>query len=62
MLIIGRPFAKFWESRTYPVFRREGKIPIPIWNISLDSIPLLKLYLITGEKDEKKGNTRSSLL
>jgi len=50
MLIIGRPFTKFWEARTYPIFRKEGKIPIPIWDISLDSIPLLKLYSITGEK------------
>jgi len=50
MLIMGRPFTRFWEARTYPIFRKEGKIPIPIWDISIDSIPLLKLYSITGEK------------
>ena len=50
MVIFGRPFAGFWEFRTYPIFRKEGKIPIPIWDISIDSVPLLKLYVIPGEK------------
>ena len=46
MLIFGRPTVRFWESKTWPLYRREGKIPIPIWDISLDSVPLLRLYLI----------------
>lgn len=46
MLIIGRPFVRFWEMKTWPIYREEGKIPIPLWDISLDSVPLLQLYMI----------------
>lgn len=46
MLILGRPFVRFWESQTEPIYRQEGKFAYPIWNISLDSVPLLQLYLI----------------
>lgn len=53
MLIIGRPFVGYWEFRTLPIFRQEGKIPIPVWEISLDSIPLLRLYRIGKFKPEK---------
>jgi len=46
MLIWGRPSVGFWESRTFPIYRREGKVPLSMWNISVDSVPLLQLYLI----------------
>lgn len=46
MLIFGRPFVKFWESKTRPIYRQEGKFPVPIWNISIDSVPLIQLYSI----------------
>lgn len=46
MLIIGRPFVKFWEAKTLPVYRQMGKTPTAVWGISLDSVPLLRLYQI----------------
>jgi hypothetical protein len=46
MLIFGRPFVGFWQMKTRSLFRREGKIPVPIWSLSLDSVPLIQLYLI----------------
>jgi hypothetical protein len=57
MFIIGRPFVRFWESNTWPKYRREGKLPVPIWSISLDSVPLLRLYLIkkVNLPDQKTG-------
>jgi len=50
MLILGRPYVTFWEVHTWPQFREQGKRPIPIWDISLDSVPLLKLYFIEKQK------------
>ena len=46
VLIMGRPFVRFWETRTWPLYRRAGKTPEPVWGITLDSVPLLKLYRI----------------
>jgi hypothetical protein len=44
MLILGRPYVKYWERKTWPLFQRAGKIPEPVWEITLDSVPLLRLY------------------
>ncbi len=55
MLILGRPFVKFWEHRTEAIYRLEGKVALPIWNISLDSVPLVQLYLI--KKIDNKEST-----
>ena len=46
MLIIGRPYIGYWESRMWPVFKGSGKTPVRVWSISLDSIPLLRLYAL----------------
>ena len=46
MLIIGRPFVRFWEAKTWPLYRGAGKVPVPVWEIALDSVPLLRLYRI----------------
>ncbi|MGD2127616.1 MAG: hypothetical protein PVG99_16175, partial [Desulfobacteraceae bacterium] len=46
MFIIGRPYVTFWETKSQPLYEQEGKIPVPVWDISLDSVPLLKLYAI----------------
>ena len=48
MLIFGRPFVAFWERRTFPSLRRNRKTPVPLWGITLDSVPLLRLYRIDG--------------
>ena len=57
MLIIGRPFVEFWEPRTIPRLIKNRKSPIAVWDVSLDSVPLIKLYLISEKKDERKDNT-----
>ncbi|MFC1579322.1 hypothetical protein ACFL4N_00245 [Thermodesulfobacteriota bacterium] len=46
VLIMGRPYVKYWEKKTWPLYRRAGKIPVPVWGIALDSVPLLELYRI----------------
>lgn len=46
MLIIGRPFVRFWEARTWPLYESAEKVPVPVWGIALDSVPLLRLYRI----------------
>ena len=46
MLIIGRPFVSFWENKKWPEFKQNNKVPVPVYELSLDSIPVLKLYLI----------------
>ena len=46
VLIMGRPYVKYWEKKTWPLYRRAGKTPEPVWGITLDSVPLLKLYRI----------------
>jgi 4-amino-4-deoxy-L-arabinose transferase-like glycosyltransferase len=48
MLIFGRPYVKFWEERTFSVLKQDGKTAVPIWDITLDSVPLLRLYRIRG--------------
>lgn len=46
MLIFGRPYVSFWESRTIPGMIKNGKIPKRIWEMSLDSVTLMRLYVI----------------
>jgi hypothetical protein len=46
VLIMGRPYVEYWERKTWPLYLRAGKIPEPVWGITLDGIPLLKLYRI----------------
>jgi hypothetical protein len=46
MLIFGRPYVGFWEERTFSVFRQGGKKAVPLWGITIDSVPLLWLYRI----------------
>ena len=46
MLIFGRPYVAFWEERTFSVFRQDGKKAVPLWGITVDSVPLLRLYRI----------------
>jgi hypothetical protein len=50
MLIIGRPFVGFWEAKTWPIYRQMGKTPTAVWEISLDSVQLLRLYRIQRGK------------
>jgi hypothetical protein len=49
MLIIGRPYVKFWEERAINELRPLNKIPEKRWGIVLDSIPLLQLYSIKDQ-------------
>lgn len=53
MVIVGRPYVKFWEIRTRPSFNRMGKEIVKIWGISLDSIPLIQLYTVLDIKYNK---------
>jgi 4-amino-4-deoxy-L-arabinose transferase-like glycosyltransferase len=46
MLIFGRPYVGFWEERTFSVLRQGGKKAVPLWGITVDSVPLLRLYRI----------------
>jgi len=46
MLIFGRPYVGFWEERTFSVLRQDGKKAVPLWGITIDSVPLLWLYRI----------------
>jgi hypothetical protein len=46
MLIFGRPYVAFWETRSFSVLRRDGKTAVPVWSITVDSVPLLRLYRI----------------
>jgi len=48
ILIFGRPYVKFWEERTFSVLRQNGKTAVPVWGITIDSVPLLRLYRISG--------------
>ena len=48
ILIFGRPYVKFWEERTSSVLRQDGKTAVPVWGITVDSVPLLRLYQIRG--------------
>lgn len=46
VLIMGRPYVSYWERKTWPRYRKAGKTPKPVWGITLDTVPLLKLYRI----------------
>ena len=46
MLIIGRPYIEYWERQTFPLFKKQNKLFLPVWSISLDSVPIIKLYII----------------
>jgi 4-amino-4-deoxy-L-arabinose transferase-like glycosyltransferase len=46
VLIIGRPNVSYWEKRVRPALQREGKTISPVWEISVDSVPLLRLHRI----------------
>jgi hypothetical protein len=46
MLIIGRPYVKYWEHRAIENFKSLNKIPEKRWGIVLDSVPLLQLYSV----------------
>jgi 4-amino-4-deoxy-L-arabinose transferase-like glycosyltransferase len=48
ILIFGRPYVKYWEERIFSVLRQDGKKAVPVWGITLDSVPLLRLYRISG--------------
>jgi len=48
ILIFGRPYVKFWEERTFSVLRQGGKTAAAVWGITVDSVPLLRLYRISG--------------
>lgn len=50
MFIIGRPYVRFWESKMLPKYEQEGKISVPVWDISLDTVPLFRLYMIQKDK------------
>lgn len=48
MFIFGRPYVEFWEERTFAVLKQDGKTAVPVWGIALDTVPLLRLYQISG--------------
>jgi len=48
ILIFGRPYVEFWEERTSSVLRQGGKTAAAVWGITVDSVPLLRLYRISG--------------
>lgn len=48
ILIFGRPYVKFWEERTFSALRQDGKRAVPVWSMTVDSVPLLQLYRIIG--------------
>lgn len=46
VLIFGRPFLSFWEYKIHNILYKKNKMLLPMWGITLDSVPLLKLYKI----------------
>jgi 4-amino-4-deoxy-L-arabinose transferase-like glycosyltransferase len=46
VLIIGRPNVQFWENHILSALKKEGKTLSPVWEISVDSVPLLRLHKI----------------
>jgi hypothetical protein len=58
MLIFGRPYVEYWEKGTLSVLRRDGKMAVLLWDITLDSVPLLRLYRIKGP-DASPGSGKS---
>jgi hypothetical protein len=46
ILIFGRPNVSYWEERTRSSLKKEGKTLSPAWEISMDSVPLLRLLRV----------------
>ncbi len=46
LLIFGRPNVSYWEKLTQSTLNRVGKTLSPVWEISIDSVPLLQLHKI----------------
>jgi 4-amino-4-deoxy-L-arabinose transferase-like glycosyltransferase len=46
MLIFGRPTVGFWEERTFAVLGQERTRAVPLWDITVDTVPLMRLYRI----------------
>jgi 4-amino-4-deoxy-L-arabinose transferase-like glycosyltransferase len=46
ILIMGRPNVSYWEKHTLSALGKEGKTLSPVWEISIDSVPLLRLHRI----------------
>jgi hypothetical protein len=46
MLVLGRPYVSFWGEKGISRFAKQGQTIKPIWEISLESVPLLRLYKI----------------
>jgi hypothetical protein len=44
--IFGRPYVSYWEKLTRSALGKEGKTLSPVWEISIDSVPLLRLHKI----------------
>ena len=44
MIIYGRPFVRFWEFHTSPILKKNRIKPYMVWQISLDSVPFIRLY------------------
>lgn len=53
MLIIGRPYVEYWERRTIPLLKKQNRFFSSLWGISLDSVPIIKLYIIKDHKQAK---------
>jgi hypothetical protein len=46
VFIIGRPYVSYWEKRTRSALQKEGKTLSAVWEISVDSVPLLRLHRV----------------
>ncbi|MCU0597164.1 MAG: hypothetical protein MUC98_17115 [Desulfobacterota bacterium] len=46
LLIFGRPNVSYWEKLTQSTLNKEGKTLSPVWVLSIDSVPLLRLHKI----------------
>jgi 4-amino-4-deoxy-L-arabinose transferase-like glycosyltransferase len=46
VLIMGRPNVSYWEKHTQSALSKERKTLSPVWEISIDSVPLLRLHKI----------------
>ena len=55
MMIYGRPFVHFWEIHIIPRLNKNKIKVYKIWEISLDSVPLLRLYRLKSDALNLKG-------
>jgi hypothetical protein len=46
ILIFGRPNVSYWEEGIQSSLKKEGKTIAPVWEISIDSVPLLRLHRV----------------